>query len=50
MNKTHLRLAVDIGGTFVDAMELDTNTGKFKFQKTSTTPNNPSKGVMEAVF
>ena len=44
-----LRLAVDIGGTFVDAIELDTVTGEFRFRKASTTPRNPSDGVLDAV-
>ncbi|MBM2618635.1 hydantoinase/oxoprolinase family protein [Actinoplanes sp. LDG1-06] len=44
-----IRLAVDIGGTFVDAMELDTRTGKVRFRKASTTPANPAEGVLNAV-
>ncbi|GAA5077895.1 N-methylhydantoinase A [Thermocatellispora tengchongensis] len=46
---THLRLAVDIGGTFVDAMELDTRTGEVRFRKASTTPARPWEGVLDAV-
>ncbi|MEQ8248096.1 MAG: hydantoinase/oxoprolinase family protein [Alphaproteobacteria bacterium] len=49
MSEKHLRLAVDIGGTFVDAIELDTTTGAFRFQKASTTPRNPSEGVLNAI-
>ncbi len=45
----HLRLAVDIGGTFVDAMELDTRTREVRFRKTSTTPARPWEGVLDAV-
>ncbi|WP_306205466.1 hydantoinase/oxoprolinase family protein [Actinoplanes sp. RD1] len=44
-----LRLAVDIGGTFVDAMELDTRTGKVRFRKASTTPQHPAEGVLNAI-
>ncbi|AZS35709.1 Acetophenone carboxylase gamma subunit [Microbacterium lemovicicum] len=43
------RLAVDIGGTFVDAMELDQRTGVVRFRKASTTPAEPWKGVLAAV-
>lgn len=44
-----LRLAVDIGGTFVDAMELDDRTGRVRFRKASTTPDRPWDGVLAAV-
>ena len=44
-----LRLAVDIGGTFVDAVELDTATGGFRFRKAPTTPRTPSQGVLDRV-
>lgn len=43
------RLAVDIGGTFVDAMELDTSSGRVRFRKASTTPSRPWEGVLNAV-
>ena len=49
MSEKPLRLAVDIGGTFVDAIELDTATGEFRFEKASTTPRNPSEGVLDAI-
>lgn len=49
LSEKKLRLAVDIGGTFVDAIELDTGTGQFRFEKASTTPRNPSDGVLNAV-
>ncbi|GIM97089.1 hydantoinase/oxoprolinase family protein [Paractinoplanes toevensis] len=44
-----IRLAVDIGGTFVDAMELDTRTGQVRFRKASTTPAHPAEGVLNAI-
>lgn len=44
-----LRLAVDIGGTFVDAMELDNRTGVVRFKKASTTPARPWEGVLAAI-
>jgi N-methylhydantoinase A len=43
------RLAVDIGGTFVDAIEFDEQTGEIRVHKESTTPDEPSRGVVEAV-
>ena len=49
MSKQTLRLAVDIGGTFVDAIELDGATGEFRFRKASTTPRNPAAGVLDAI-
>ncbi|SLN53452.1 hydantoinase/oxoprolinase family protein [Roseisalinus antarcticus] len=43
------RIAVDIGGTFVDAVELDMATGAFRFEKAPTTPGAPAEGVIDAV-
>ena len=44
-----LRLAVDIGGTFVDAMEFDVSTRQIRFRKALTTPAAPWEGVLQAV-
>ena len=49
MSEKRLRLAVDIGGTFVDAIELDTGTGEYRFRKAATTPRNPSDGVLDTI-
>ena len=49
MTDAPFRLAVDIGGTFVDAMELDQRTGVVRFRKASTTPARPWEGVLNAV-
>ena len=49
LSEKRLRLAVDIGGTFVDAIELDTATGEVRFRKAATTPRNPAAGVLDAV-
>ncbi|MFC7276414.1 hydantoinase/oxoprolinase family protein [Paractinoplanes rhizophilus] len=49
MTDRPVRLAVDIGGTFVDAMELDTRTGEVRFRKASTTPAHPAEGVLNAI-
>ena len=43
------RIAVDIGGTFVDAVELDTRTRSIRLRKASTTPREPWRGVLEAL-
>ena len=42
-------LAVDIGGTFVDAVEFDQTSGEIRVQKMSTTPDAPARGVVAAV-
>jgi N-methylhydantoinase A len=43
------RIAVDIGGTFVDALQFDRRTHTIRLEKTSTTPGDPARGVMEAL-
>lgn len=43
------RIAVDIGGTFVDAIELDTETRAIRLRKASTTPREPWRGVLDAL-
>ncbi len=49
MAEHQYRVAVDIGGTFVDCIELDTATGDFRLRKSLTTPARPWEGVMSAV-
>ena len=49
LSEKSLRLAVDIGGTFVDAIELDSATGGFRFRKASSTPRHPADGVLDAI-
>jgi N-methylhydantoinase A len=44
-----VRLAVDIGGTFVDALSYDESTGTLQLHKAPTTPDAPARGVMDAV-
>jgi N-methylhydantoinase A len=46
---TDWRLAVDIGGTFTDAVLLDATTGAVVVDKTLTTPAAPLDGVRAAV-
>lgn len=43
------RVAVDIGGTFVDSIMFDAETGKTHLAKASTTPDEPVRGVLEAL-
>ncbi|MFG1613465.1 hydantoinase/oxoprolinase family protein [Nonomuraea wenchangensis] len=43
------RFAVDIGGTFVDAISYDDATGELRLHKASTTPDAPARGVLDAV-
>jgi N-methylhydantoinase A len=43
------RIAVDIGGTFVDAIEFDPMQGTTRLAKASTTPAAPATGVLDAV-
>lgn len=50
MTSTHpLRLAVDIGGTFVDAVAFEPATGTWRLHKAATTPDAPSRGVTAAL-
>lgn len=49
MSAQTFRVAVDIGGTFVDAMELCNETGVVRFQKAPTTPLHPWQGVLTAL-
>ncbi|MGW5413702.1 hydantoinase/oxoprolinase family protein [Actinomadura geliboluensis] len=50
MTSSHrTRLAVDIGGTFVDAIAYDEVTGELRLHKAPTTPDAPAQGVIDAV-
>ncbi len=49
MSRSSVRIAVDIGGTFVDAVAFDAAARKLRVEKASTTPDDPTRGVMEAV-
>ena len=42
------RIAVDIGGTFVDSIAFD-QSGQTRLAKASTTPADPERGVLEAL-
>ena len=41
--------AVDVGGTFTDLVVLDAESGDVTFAKASTTPAQPSEGVLDAI-
>ena len=43
------RLAVDIGGTFVDAIVFNPETGVLRLEKDFTTPDDASRGVLSAI-
>lgn len=42
-------IAVDIGGTFVDAVAFDYDRDRLETSKASTTPENPANGVIAAI-
>jgi N-methylhydantoinase A len=42
------RVAIDVGGTFTDVVELSPDTGELRFGKVPTTPSAPAAGVMNA--
>lgn len=43
------RVAVDVGGTFTDVVELHPETGLLRFDKVPTTPSEPTRGVLAAL-
>jgi len=43
------RLAIDVGGTFTDVAILDDEGNAARFEKTSTTPDDPARGVITAM-
>ncbi|MEM1298693.1 MAG: hydantoinase/oxoprolinase family protein [Pseudomonadota bacterium] len=46
---THLRAAVDIGGTFTDVQVLDSVAGTVWDHKVPTTPDDPARGLIEGL-
>lgn len=47
--ETPIRVAVDIGGTFTDLQIQDTRTGIVHDYKSPTTPDDPSRGLINAI-
>jgi N-methylhydantoinase A len=43
------QLAVDIGGTFVDAIAFDEDSGEMQLKKAATIEENPTQGVLRAI-
>jgi N-methylhydantoinase A/oxoprolinase/acetone carboxylase beta subunit len=43
------RMGIDIGGTFTDLVLLDTETGRRRFEKLLTTPDDPAIGALRGV-
>ncbi|WP_071393963.1 hydantoinase/oxoprolinase family protein [Bacillus tuaregi] len=43
------RLAIDVGGTFTDVFVFDENSGTISVTKTSSTPSNPEKGILDGI-
>jgi N-methylhydantoinase A len=46
---TNHKLAIDIGGTFVDIVTFDLSNQSINAFKLSTTPDDPARGVIEAI-
>ena len=44
-----LSLGIDIGGTFTDLVAFDPATGRADIWKESTTPDDPTRGVMAGI-
>ena len=42
-------LATDVGGTFTDLVHYDAGSGRISVAKTLTTPDDPSRGVLNAI-
>ncbi|RST71514.1 hydantoinase/oxoprolinase family protein [Siminovitchia acidinfaciens] len=50
LTKTGYHVAVDVGGTFTDVFVFDENTGEMYVTKTSSTPSNPEKGIINGIL
>jgi N-methylhydantoinase A len=44
-----LVIGVDVGGTFTDFVLLDRRTGRLRFEKLLTTPDDPSRAVLDGI-
>lgn len=43
-------IGVDVGGTFTDLVYCDLESGRIEIHKVSTTPDDPSRGVLQGVM
>ena len=43
------RLGIDTGGTFTDLVALDEDTGRVTVVKRPSTPDDPSRAILEAM-
>ena len=43
------RIGVDVGGTFTDFILVDEEAGRVTVDKVPSTPDDPSRGVVEGV-
>jgi N-methylhydantoinase A len=43
-------IGVDVGGTFTDLVYCDLESGRVEIHKVSTTPDDPSRGVLQGVM
>ncbi|WMS42226.1 hydantoinase/oxoprolinase family protein [Acuticoccus sp. MNP-M23] len=50
MTDPHIRIGIDIGGTFTDLQILNEATGSIASYKTPTTPDDPSVGLVTGIF
>ncbi len=49
MTDPHIRIGIDIGGTFTDLQILNEATGSIASFKTPTTPDDPSVGLVTGI-
>lgn len=49
MTEPHLRVGVDIGGTFTDIVIIDPKAGTTRFHKVLSTPQEPAVGMLQGL-
>ena len=48
-SQSRFRVGVDVGGTFTDAVVFDAADGSLRWAKAPSTPDEPARGVLDAV-